>query len=204
MRKHLVIISIALGFTACTSLNFKTADSRNKAGVKTNSANKKTITKKKNSALSALAKNKNKLSINKDDELFFELSGWDVQKLTESQIYSKTIEKYRQNDLKAVVALTNLLIVKYPLSIFSDNSLYLSGNLAFVEKQYGKSLELYNRLLSHYPMSNKAVSALFAKGVLYKRMNLVQQADATFVAVQTKYPGSPEALRSEIERKLLK
>jgi TolA-binding protein len=139
-----------------------------------------------------------------NDRLYFELSGEKYENFNSQQIYEKIIEKYRSNDLKAIEIYTNLLLAKYPQSHFADNALYLEGMLAFSIKSYAKSLECFQKIISIYPNGNKAVSALFAKGILYKKMNLRSESENVLTNIKTKYPGSPESLRADAEIKILK
>jgi TolA-binding protein len=139
-----------------------------------------------------------------NDKLYFELSGEKYEGLNSNQVYEKIIEKYRGNDLKALEAYMNLLLIKYPQSHFADNALYLQGMLAFSIKSYAKSLEAFQKIIKLYPNGNKAVSALFAKGILYKKLNLKTESENVLSNVKVKYPGSPESLRADAEIKILK
>lgn len=137
------------------------------------------------------------------EKIFFELAGEKADQLSELEIYHKVAEKYQQNDEVAVQAYANLLIKKYPRSIYCDNALYFQGMMAFTSKKFGESLNAFQRILQNYPQSNKAVSALFAKGVVFKKMNLPKEAARVLASVINKYPGSPESDRAEIELKLI-
>jgi TolA-binding protein len=143
------------------------------------------------------------VGITEKEKVYFELSGEKADKLNEMQIYEKVIEKYRVGDLRASDAFTHLLISKYPQSIFADNSLYMCGLLAIDKKFYGKALQSFNDILDRFPTSNKAVSALFAKGMLLKKMNLISQSKVTLLEVQKRFPGSPEFFRSDLELKII-
>lgn len=137
------------------------------------------------------------------EKVFFELSGEKAEQLSEIEIYHKVVEKYQQNDEAALSAYTNLLSKKFPRSIYCDNALYLQGMLAFSLKKFGESLNSFQKIIAQYPMSNKAVSALFAKGVVFKKMNLNKEAGRILAQVINQYPGSPESERAQIELKLV-
>lgn len=141
--------------------------------------------------------------LSEKDRLFFELSGENFKDLDEESIFEKIMDKYRNNDLRAMEAYSNLLINKYPLSHLADNALYYEGMLALNSKNYGKSLEYFQKVIALYPQSNKAVSALFAKGVLYRKMNLNSESESILKDLQHRFPGSPESLRAELEIKAL-
>lgn len=137
------------------------------------------------------------------EKIFFELVGEKLENLTEINVYQKVVEKYQKNDEIALVAYVNLLLKKYPKSIYCDNALYLQGMLLFSQKKFGESLAAFQKILNFYPQSNKAVSALFAKGVVFKKMNLNKQALQLLAQVINRYPGSPESARAEVEVKLI-
>jgi TolA-binding protein len=162
------------------------------------SANKKSIEDQQVNPDEEVNKN---WSLLENDSLYFELSGEKYENLTSQEIYNKIVEKYRSSDFKALEAFTNLLLVKYNQSRFADNALYLQGMLAFTIKAYPKSLESFQKIISEYPNGNKAVSALFAKGILYKKMNLKIESENVLGKVKAKYPGSPESLRAAAELK---
>ena len=142
------------------------------------------------------------VNLSDKEKLFFELAGEKVDSLSDSQIYHKTIEKYRSNDEPALNAFAHLLLNKFPRSIYCDNVLYLQGMFAFSQKKYGDSLSYFQKILDQYPQSNKAVSALFAKGVVFKKMNLNKESVKLLAQVINQYPGSPESSRAEVELKI--
>ncbi len=137
------------------------------------------------------------------EKVFFELAGEKVEMLSEIDIYHKVVEKYQQNDEAALGAYANLLLKTHPRSIYCDNALYLQGMLAFSQKKFSESLSSFQKVLALYPMSNKAVSALFAKGVVFKKMNLNKEAVRILAQVVNQYPGSPESERAQVELKLV-
>lgn len=149
--------------------------------------------------------NSMKLSVEltEKEKIFFELVGERVDNLTELTTYQRVVEKYQKSDDAALAAYMNLLLKKYPRSIYCDNALYLQGMLFFSQKKFGESLAAFQKILNFYPQSNKAVSALFAKGVVFKKMNLNKQALQLLAQVINRYPGSPESARAEVEVKLI-
>ncbi len=143
------------------------------------------------------------IELTEKEKIFFELIGDKVENLNEVTIYQRVVDKYRKNDDVALFSYVNLLLKRYPRSIYCDNALYLQGMLLFSQKKYGESLAAFQKILNLYPQSNKAVSALFAKGVVFKKMNLNKQALQLLSQVINRYPGSPESARAEIEVKLI-
>jgi TolA-binding protein len=92
---------------------------------------------------------------------------------------------------------------KFSKSPLMEDALYLEGLMAVSEKNYGVALQSFNRILREHGHGHKASSALFARGVVLKKMNLPGRAKQSWILVQKKYPGSPESARADVELKLL-
>jgi TolA-binding protein len=80
----------------------------------------------------------------------------------------------------------------------------MKGLFELAERNYGEALSVMNRLLQNYPNGRKAPAAMFAKGILYKRLNLMAEAKETLQNVSSHYPGSPESMRAKSEMRILK
>lgn len=220
----LALVAILFNVLACQHFGKNKSTSNS---VKKNLSSKKTATADRrfpktkegftnNSVLSSAASKDLRSKLNSDiapmsssieltekEKLFFELVGEKIDHLTEVAIYQRVVEKYQKNDDVALVAYVNLLLKKYPRSIYSDNALYLQGMMYFSAKKFGESLASFQKVLNLYPQSNKAVSSLFAKGIVFKKMNLNKQALQLLAEVINRYPGSPESARAEVEVKLI-
>lgn len=118
-------------------------------------------------------------------------------------LYSKVLDSYRNSQAAELEKSVGLLLKTYPDSVFADNALYLAGLLAMESEQLPRAMNYMNQVIRRYPKGNKAVSALFAKGVIQKRQKNHKSARQSFEQVQVLYPGSPEATRVAIELKLL-
>lgn len=119
-------------------------------------------------------------------------------------LYAKVLETYQKRNVAELQKSTQLLLRTYPDSVFSDNALYLSGMLALELGDMARATSFMDRVLNEYPLGNKAVSALFAKGVIEKRSKKPNEAQRLFLKVRGLYPGSPEAARVGLELELLK
>ncbi len=141
--------------------------------------------------------------IHKDIDLRAELTGRDLKKLGEDDLYVEVLTQYQTQNYEIMRQAVNVLITKYQDSPHSDNALYLLGYSSLERRAFADALRNFNRLLKRYPASNKAVAAEFAKGIAYKHMKLRDLAQRSFLSVRKKYPGSPESFRAESELKLL-
>lgn len=127
-----------------------------------------------------------------------------LSKMSETQLYSELLHRYQLGDELSYRKAFNVMSRRFPKSTLMDESLYMMGLLSVSSKDYGAALQSFNQILSQNASSNRAVSAMFAKAAVYKKMNLPDLAEEVFRSVQLKYPGSPEALRAQNELKILK
>ncbi len=141
--------------------------------------------------------------LHKKIDLKAELTGRDDRKLTEDELYVEILSRYQSNRLFEMKSAGTLFVKKYSDSVHADNVLYLLGYNALERKKYSEALRYFDSLVKKYPLSNKAVSAEFAKGTAYKQMKLNKLAQGAFLKVRKKYPRSPEFFRAESEIKLL-
>lgn len=123
--------------------------------------------------------------------------------LTEDSLYAEIIKFYRARDLRSVQFLTRLLVETFPESIHCDSALYLSGRLFMNLGRHTEAVREFQRIITDYPYGSKKVSALFAKGQAFVKLNLKDYARESFAQVSEHYPGSPESARVEMELRLL-
>jgi TolA-binding protein len=136
-------------------------------------------------------------------DLKAELTGKDINKMNDDQLYTEVLAQYQRGDTAAMKRAMGILLHKYKASPHADNALFIVGYNALEKNQFAEGLHYFQQLLRDYPTSNKAVSAEFAKGIAYRNMKLTNLAQKTFFKVRKKYPGSPESFRAENELKLL-
>ncbi len=123
--------------------------------------------------------------------------------MTDKQLYSELVGSYDRNNELAFFSRFQAFNQKFVKSPLAPDVIYLAGLMSLSNKNYGPALKFFNQVLKNYPSSSKAASALFAKGVTFKKMNLIPESQKVLVTVQKKYPGSPEALRTQAELKTL-
>ena len=122
-----------------------------------------------------------------------------AEKMQERDLYAEILNSYNQNDSFRFQSYYRAFMKRFAKSPLADDAVYLSGLLSLSAKQYGPALMSFNQILSKYPYSNKTSSAMYAKGVSLKRMNLSMEAKQVFSQVIKKYPGSPESMRARVE-----
>lgn len=122
----------------------------------------------------------------------------------EEILYTRILEQYRKGNIEELQKLANKLTKLFPHSVYCDNALYFTG-LAMIEKGiYGPAIKLFDRIEEQYPLGNKRVAAIYAKSAIYKKLNLPQLSQMMLEKVVRVYPGTPEALRAQMELKQLK
>lgn len=80
---------------------------------------------------------------------------------------------------------------------------FMAGTTYLSLKDYGRALKSFSAGQVS-PPSNFVAKNHFAKGVTYRKLNLLPTAQTVLAEVIKKYPGSPESLRAEAELKILK
>jgi len=121
----------------------------------------------------------------------------------EKTVYREVAVAYEQNDFAAFQEQMILFKKDYPTSIFMDDVHYMLGMMHAGRKEYGQALKTFNEALTKFPSSNRLRTLMLSKGTTLKRMNLHELAENLFQQVKKKFPGSPEALRAEMELKLI-
>lgn len=127
----------------------------------------------------------------------------DALKISDRDLFSELSAAYDRNDTFGFHSRYQMFDRKFANSPLMEDATYLSGLMAVSEKNYGVALKEFNRILNEHPNGHKASAALFAKGAVLKRMNLTAEAKRSWVMVQKKYPGSPDAARADVELKIL-
>lgn len=122
----------------------------------------------------------------------------------EREIYQQITVAYEQNDLDVFRSKYSRLQKDFANSIYLDDAEYMLGMMFAGRKDYGLALKTFNEALKKYPTSNRLRTLLLSKGTTLKRMNLNELALIQFEQVKKKFPGSPEALRADVELKLIR
>lgn len=124
--------------------------------------------------------------------------------IPEDLLYEEIVRAYRKDDVDRMTEKIRLLREKAPQSAFLDNALYLRGLSELSANNFSAALKTFDSVISEYPNSDRRVAAEFAKGVLFKRMGLKEQAEQRFINIKQRFPGSVEARRSDFELQLIK
>ena len=126
------------------------------------------------------------------------------QKMSDGQLFAEIIDRYQAHDLWGFELRARAYLGKFSHGDRRDEIYYMKGLMELGEKNYGEALAQFNRVLRDHPNGKKAPAALFAKGVTFKKMNLIREAKLALTEVQNRFPGSPESMRASAELKVIK
>ena len=140
----------------------------------------------------------------KQQQLLLELTGKDESKISDIQLYAQIVGAYESRDELSFKSRMQSFIHRFPQSPYADNVLYLAGMMAVNNMNFPEAIRFFSRVEKEYPTSDKVTAAVFAKGMTYKKMNLEGFAKQILSQVKSKFPGSPESFRAEVELKMIK
>lgn len=193
-----VLISIILGLSAC-SPGTKKSDTKNNHLAKLASNEMRRQQAREMRRINQIIKKEKKLYVKrKAVELNL------PKNVSEENLYSEVVVSFQGRQLDRLLALTDELIKRFPNSPYCDNALVLSGQLNMAMGMDAEGLRYFERVLQEYPMGNKRASALFGKGVAYRKLRLFKYSLQAFETIRKEFPGSPEASRVDFEERLLK
>lgn len=138
------------------------------------------------------------------EALLVELTGKDLSKESDISLYAEMISAYHEGDEIGFKSRLQNLLRRFPQSSYADNALFVAGRMAVDRGNYAEAIKYFAQIERQYPRSNKVVAAKFAKAMTYKKMNLPEFSRKTLSEVRSKYPGSPESFRADVELKIFK
>ena len=133
-----------------------------------------------------------------------ELKKEELRQATEGALYADVLDRYQSGNKKSFLMSSNMYLQRFPRADRKDDVLYMRGLNFLAEKSYGEALISLNQILREHPTGRKSPAALFAKGIVFKRMNLPEASRSSLIKIKQDYPGSPEAQRASVELKLIK
>ena len=132
--------------------------------------------KTQNGLLVAATENSLIESPQEPQELQGDRNSVDPMKQNEVLLYQKAYEAYRAKDERGVVGLENLLKKAFPHSAYLDDISYLRGLLAMGRQEWTKAISMMDDLQKKFPDSPRVKEAQLNKALIYKKLNLNQEA----------------------------
>ncbi len=127
----------------------------------------------------------------------------DLSSMTEKSAFKKVMSYYKMNDERMLKSSAKNFRQKFPKSTYLDNIFYMMGSLKLKNKDYVKSIRYFDQVAKKYPTQDKAPFSIYAKGLVYKKLGLKDQAVTAFETVAKKYPSSKAAKKAIKEIKTL-
>jgi TolA-binding protein len=140
----------------------------------------------------------------KQQQLLVELTGHDGSKVSDLNLYAQIVGAYDSGDEIGFKSRMQSLLKRFPQSPYADNAFYLAGLMAVNAKNYPDAIRYFSKVEKEYATGDKVNTALFARAMTYKKINLGEFSKRLLIEVKTKFPGSPESFRAEAELKMIK
>ncbi len=111
----------------------------------------------------------------------------------EEQAYQKAFDQLQKSHYEAARADFEAFLVSYPEGAYADSARYWLGESSYVQKDYDRALEEFNRVIAEHADSPKVPGALLKIGYIYDAQRNTAQAREALQALVDKYPDSTEA-----------
>ena len=122
------------------------------------------------------------------------------KKLTESEIYDRTLGYYRDGRYEEAIAGFKKFIKLYPESDLADNAQFWVGECHKTQRRYEEAILAYQGVINGYPKGNKVPSAMLHQAFTFEKINDKTTANLVFKKLLRNFPKTKEA---EIARKRL-
>ncbi len=123
------------------------------------------------------------------------------KKLTESEIYDRTLGYYRDGRYEEAIAGFKNFLKLHPKSDLADNAQFWIGECYRSQQKYEEAILAYQGVINGYPKGNKVTSAMLHQALTFEKINDKTTANLVFKKLVKNFPKSKEA---EIARKRLK
>ncbi len=124
-------------------------------------------------------------------------------KYDDNYLYSEMVRSFQSRDVERLELLLGELLNQFSHSIHADNALVITGQLNLSLGRSAEALRLFEQVIKDYPFANRLPAALLGKAVAYKNLKLYKYANTALDQLKKDFPGSPEAYRSELEKRLI-
>lgn len=113
--------------------------------------------------------------------------------VSEDQAYQKAFDLLKQGRYQESNTAFRSFLQTYPAGRFADNAQYWLGETGYVTRDFGRSLEEFEKVLNQYPDSAKIPGAMLKMGYIYFEQQKWTQARKMLTELREKYPASTEA-----------
>lgn len=109
------------------------------------------------------------------------------------KVYNMAYQDVIKGNYKMAIKGFEDYLKSYPKTTLADNAVYWIGECYYIQKDYTKSQNWYNRLLEDYPKSEHFASAKLKLGMSLYKKRYRTKAKQYFQDVVNDFPGTDEA-----------
>ncbi|HEV2288131.1 MAG TPA: tol-pal system protein YbgF [Candidatus Acidoferrales bacterium] len=91
----------------------------------------------------------------------------------------------------------------FPDGSYAANAQFYLGEIAYAQGEYSSAIDDYDRVIVHYPKSNKVAPAMLEKGRALVQTHKNASAEREFRELIRRFPGSAEAKKAATEMRAL-
>lgn len=120
----------------------------------------------------------------------------------EEQAYLKAFDLLKQGNYSDAILGFENVVRNWPDGRYADTALYWAGEAHYVQRDYEKALEKFNRLLEEHPRSSRRPDALLKAGFALEELERPDEARARFQTIVDEHSDSSAAnlARQRLER----
>lgn len=109
------------------------------------------------------------------------------------RFYDHVMEEFQHKDYEAALAGFRLFLELHGQNPLASSAVYWTGECEFRLGRFHDAVLSFERLITHYPRSQKVASATLKKAMAYEKLRMSNEARILFERVVVQFPRSPEA-----------
>tara|TARA_Y100000780_G_scaffold232245_1_gene261905 strand:+ start:61860 stop:62495 length:636 start_codon:yes stop_codon:yes gene_type:complete len=121
----------------------------------------------------------------------------------ENRLFSSFLSAHNSRRFRESNRAFDMMEKSFPQSSLFVEAIYLKGKYSIQQKAYKTALTHMNRIINSYPKYQRAKSAMLAKAIIYRRLNLLSPSKSVLRDLIGKFPKSNEAKKAQSHLALL-
>ena len=114
----------------------------------------------------------------------------------EQDAYMKAFGLFSANNYAGAILAFEAFIRQHPGSEYAGNAQYWIGECYYTQRDYGRALDAFNRVIEGYAKGKKVPDAMLKVGFTLISLNQPDKARSALEALVEKYPKSPAAAKA--------
>lgn len=115
---------------------------------------------------------------------------------TPEEMYDYALGLVKRGENRKGREVLNAFSGKYPNHRLMQNVYYWKGETFYAEKDYESAILSFQDVVDKFPGGDKAPDAMLKQGFAFQELNDRKNARILYELLQTKYPGSPAAVKA--------